>query len=124
MTPNNSHFLPLENFDGNDSKVEVVREEEDPKTQINLTKLWSEWKTYQFSWENFGKDFGLALFFLIWSSYDLVSDTLVTNSFFSGNDYIRDVKNISFYENCTVIGKNIYIGKSLFLVQYVTTRWQ
>ena len=83
---------------GNEPKDEVVLEEEHSNNQIDWTKLLSEWKSYQTPWKvrtlkEFGQDFGLALFFLILSSYALIGDTLVANSFFSGNDYIRDVKN-------------------------------
>ena len=67
--------------------------------QIDWTNLWSELKSIQAPWEvkglkKFGKNFGLALFFLFCSSYELVTDSVLAKTFLSGADYTRDsVKN-------------------------------
>ena len=71
---------------------------EEKNNQIKWTKLWSELKSFQAPWKvkdlkKFGKEFGLALFFLICCFYELMGYALVAESFLFGNDYIRDVKN-------------------------------
>jgi len=106
--------------EANTSKVEELSEEKASNNQIKWTKIWSELKSFQAPWKvkdlkKFGKDFGLALFFLICCFYELMGYALVAESFLFGNDYIRNVKNRTEYENnekCTdfkLIGKNTYV---------------
>merc|ERR1719189_2283713 len=90
--------------EANTSKVEELSEEKASNNQIKWTKLWSELCSFQAPWKvkdlkKFGKDFGLALFFFICSFYELMGYALVAESFLFGNDYIRNVKNRTEYEN-------------------------
>ena len=68
----------------------------------NHAQIWKDTKY---------EDIAFAIFGLGGSTYDIVSDALLSKSYLSGTDYIKIVDNYydSVVTNCTFLGHNTYV---------------
>ena len=82
--------------------------------EIDWTEIKYEFKFWQTFWKNRDAKtilftFVLAIFSLSLSSFDVISDSLLANSYLSGTNYTQLVNNMSDdkVQNCTLVKRSI-----------------
>lgn len=80
--------------------------------KIDFSSLKRDFQIHAQIWKDTKyEDIALAILGFVSSTYDIVSDSLLSKSYISGTDYVKivDDYNDSVVTNCTFLGHNTYV---------------